>query len=85
MAERSKSCKGNQLGCDREREKGTSEVGVKVSELIFLDRGFGAKAQISLMRLRVRKVGACGWAQLVRGKEEMNLEATELWDSWEEC
>ena len=43
-------------------------------EKAFLDWGLmQTKAQTSLMCLRVRKTGACGWTWLVRGKGKMKL------------
>lgn len=38
-----------------------------------LGRGIGAKAHISFLGLKVRKIGAHGWTQLVRGKGELKL------------
>lgn len=39
----------------------------------FLGRGIGAKAHVSFLCLKVRKIGAHGWTQLVRGKGELKL------------
>lgn len=39
----------------------------------FLGRGIGAKAHISFMCLKVKKIGAHGWTHLVRGKGELKL------------